>query len=276
MEIYSDIEFKPEVARLPIIIVFFCLAPFQVGLIIASGSSHSVLICSFSLFLMCIFPTIFLSKKGFKLLNKRVESVFYGLLYVFLSIAMFIANFVVVGSNELFDINFIMYSFLVFSMIFGFISGFYFSENSKIINDKKNINIRGNEVELRKVDIFGVLSLRKMPFLRAPLKKMRNAVYIVALFIGTGGAGVGMGIAELLKRSDIISPEVGVHSVLFFSLGMPVLFTFGVLIYSMVAYLLEWRKLIAGIEKEFGGHKIIFNSQKKSYKKIKEILGSKE
>ena len=44
----------------------------------------------------------------------------------------------------------------------------------------------------------------------------------------------------------------------------------------MVAYLLEWRKLIAGIEKEFGEHKIIFNSQKKSYKKIKDILDSRE
>ncbi|WP_244858423.1 hypothetical protein [Vibrio sp. B1FIG11] len=105
---------------------------------------------------------------------------------------------------------------------------------------------------------------------------MRNALYVVVFFIGTGGAGIGMGVAELLKRSDIISPEIGVHSVLFFSLGVPVLFTFGVLIYSMVAYLLEWRKLIAGIEKEFGEHKIIFNSKKNSYKKIREILDSRE
>ena len=140
--------------------------------------------------------------------------------------------------------------------------------------------MRGDEIEARKLDIFSLLSLHRMPFLREPLIKIRNTLYVVAFFIGTGGAGIGigigigigMGIAELLKRSDVISPEVGVHSVLFFSLGMPVLFTFGVLIYSMVAYLLEWRKLIAGIEREFGEHKIIYNFQKKSYKKIREIL----
>ena len=165
-----------------------------------------------------------------------------------------------------------MFILLVLIFLFGFISGAYFSDKGKALNN--SVIVRGNEVEIRKLNIFGVLSLQRMPFLRAPLKKMRNALYVVAFFIGTGGVGIGM--AELLKRSDVISPEVGVYSVLFFSLGMPVLFTFGLLIYSMVAYLIEWRKLIAGIEKEFGGHKIIFNSQKKSYKKIRDILDREE
>ncbi|WP_216602147.1 hypothetical protein [Vibrio pectenicida] len=111
-----------------------------------------------------------------------------------------------------------------------------------------------------------------MPFLRAPLRKLRNITTILAAFIG---AGIGMGIAELLKRSDVLAPDMSVHAVLFFSLGIPVLFTLGVLIYSTMTYLSEWRKLVASIDKEYGEHKIIFNSKKKSYKKIKEIMAEK-
>ncbi|PNQ64009.1 hypothetical protein C1141_10170, partial [Vibrio agarivorans] len=138
------------------------------------------------------------------------------------------------------------------------------------------IIVRGDEIEVRGSDIFGLLSLHRMPFLRKPLKKVRNGLYIASFFIGTSGAGIAMGMAEVLKRSDIVSAEIGIHSVVFFSIGMPVLFTFGMLTYSMVAYFLEWRKLIAGIEKEFGGHKIIYNGRKKPYKKIREILDSQE
>ena len=199
----------------------------------------------------------------------------YTFLYFIFNISMFIINSVIVESKYLFDPNFNMFCFLILSLFLGGVTGYYFSEDTNLPQNR-NVIIRYNEIEIRKIDVLGALSLQKMPFLKAPLKKMRNALYVVVFFIGTGGAGIGMGVAELLKRSDIISPEIGVHSVLFFSLGVPVLFTFGVLIYSMVAYLLEWRKLIAGIEKEFGEHKIIFNSKKNSYKKIREILDSEE
>ncbi len=111
-----------------------------------------------------------------------------------------------------------------------------------------------------------------MPFLRAPLIKVRNTLYILAFFIGTGGVGLSMGIVEILKLSEVISPEVDVYSVLYFILGVPVLFTFGVITYSMMMYLLEWKRLVKSIDSEYGEHKIIFNSKKKSYKKIKEIL----
>ncbi|WP_258075290.1 hypothetical protein [Vibrio hyugaensis] len=194
--------------------------------------------------------------------------------YALLVLTLYVLSSVIVGSNSIFDPVFLMFILLVLIFLFGFISGAYFSEKSKALNN--SVIVRGNEVEIRKLDIFGVLSLQRMPFLRAPLKKIRNTLYVVAFFIGTGGVGIGigigigigMGIAELLKRSDVISPEVGVHSVLFFSLGMPVLFTFGLLIYSMVVYYLEWRKLIAKIEKEFGEHKIIYNFQKNHIRRL--------
>lgn len=273
MEIYSDNELKPEVTKHSIIIVFFCLAPFQVGLLMTACSYHSIIICSLTLLFMCIFPVFSFSPLGIELLKKRIESGFIGLFYICMNLSFFIFNFVVIDSKTLIDVNFIMYTSLMASMLLGFFVGAFFSHKTKFFN-KKYMIIRGNEIELRKVDMFGALSLNRMPFLKAPLIKMRNALYIVAFFIGTGGAGIGMGIAEMLKRSDVISPEISVHSVLFFCLGMPVLFTFGILIYSMVTYLLEWRKLVARIEREYGEHKIIFNSQKKSYKKIREILDS--
>ncbi len=188
---------------------------------------------------------------------------------------MLIMNPIISNSNQLFDTDFIMFSLLILITIIGLGVGSFFS-NKENFHNTAHLVIRGNEIELRKIDILGGLCLQRMPFLRSPLIKVRNALYIVAFFIGTGGAGLAMGIAELLKRSEVVSPEVGVHSVLFFILGMPVLFTFGILVYSMVTYLREWRKLISSIDKEYGEHKIIFNSKKKSYKKIREILDSND
>ncbi|ABU70932.1 hypothetical protein [Vibrio campbellii] len=275
MEVYSDNKINEGAKRFSILIAFFCFAPFQIGNAFSSEYYIPQLFC-WSMFLMtCIVPLYTFSSYGISLINKRVEFGLLGLFYLLFNISMLIMEPVITSSKKIFDINFYMFIILILTYFFGVFFGVFFSNKNKFHN-KNHIVVRGDEIELRKVDVFGALSLQRMPFLRAPLKKMRNALYVVAFFVGTGGAGVGMGIAELLKRSDIISPEVGVHSVLFFSLGMPVLFTFGVLTYSMVAYLFEWRKLIAGIEKEFGGHKIIFNSQKKSYKKIKDILDSRE
>lgn len=275
MEVYSDTEYKPESVRGILVIFSLCFIPFQLGYVFASASLYAKALCgivSITLFLFPLFSYLLPNKRIFR---KRIDMMIYTFLYFIFNISMFIINSVIVESKYLFDPNFNMFCFLILSLFLGGVTGYYFSEDTNLPQNR-NVIIRYNEIEIRKIDVFGALSLQKMPFLKAPLKKMRNALYVVAFFIGTGGAGIGIGIAELLKRSDVISPELGVHSVLFFSLGVPILFTFGVLIYSMVAYLLEWRKLIAGIEKEFGGHKIIFNSQKKSYKKIKEILDSKE
>ncbi|MGF1894525.1 hypothetical protein L4D18_24285 [Vibrio campbellii] len=274
MEIYSDDNYSPENMKFSISGISFIMAMFQLVYTFFDAPYYSKVFCWSSLFIILFFQVYLFTKKGKDFLNKRVEVGVIFPVYALLVLTLYVLSSVIVGSNSIFDPVFLMFIFLVLIFLFGFISGAYFSDKSKAL--KNSVIVRGNEVEIRKLDIFGVLSLQRMPFLRAPLKKMRNALYVVVFFIGTGGAGIGMGGAELLKRSDIISPEIGVHSVLFFSLGVPVLFTFGVLIYSMVAYLLEWRKLIAGIEKEFGEHKIIFNSQKKSYKKIKDILDSRE
>ena len=103
-----------------------------------------------------------------------------------------------------------------------------------------------------------------MPFLKA-IDKTKNALSLLACIVGTGGAGIAMGIAELLTRSDILSPDLDTHSVLFFIFGVPVLFTFGVIVYAMMSYLSEWRKLVASIDKEYGEHKTVL-------KKIKEII----
>lgn len=271
MEIYSDNDINPEAKKLCIIIAFFCFIPFQIGFTLSSEYYLPNLFCWTVLFLTCFITLYFLTSYGARLFTKRIEFIINMLFYNILNISMLIINPVITSSKIAFDTDFYMFTFLVISITTGFFVGAFFSDKTKIFN-KKYMIIRENEIELRKVDMFGALSLNRMPFLRAPLIKMRNALYIVAFFIGTGGAGIGMGIAEMLKRSDVISPEVGVHSVLFFCLGMPVLFTFGILIYSMVTYLFEWRKLVARIEREYGEHKIIFNSQKKSYKKIREIL----
>ncbi|WP_264407862.1 hypothetical protein [Vibrio owensii] len=275
MEVYSDNKINEGAKRFSILIAFFCFAPFQIGNAFSSEYYIPQIFCWSMFLITCIVPLYTFSSFGMSLIKKRVEFGLLGLFYLLFNISMLIMEPVITSSKEIFDINFYMFITLILTFFFGVFFGAFFSNENKFHN-KNYIVVRSNEIELRKVDVFGALSLQKMPFLKAPLKKMRNALYVVAFFIGTGGAGIGIGIAELLKRSDVISPELGVHSVLFFSLGVPILFTFGVLIYSMVAYLLEWRKLIAGIEKEFGGHKIIFNSQKKSYKKIKEILDSKE
>ena len=54
-----------------------------------------------------------------------------------------------------------------------------------------------------------------MPFLRAPLIKFKNIIVLLAALIGTGGAGIGMGIAEMLTRSDIC-PDMSVHRCYFY------------------------------------------------------------
>ena len=186
-------------------------------------------------------------------------------------LTMFILNLIILDSKIFFDPSFYMFIFLIISLVCGVLTGLFFSDKGNLFS-KHNIKIRNSEIELRKLEFFSVLTLKRMPYLRVPLRKLRNIITILAALIGTGGAGIGLGIAEMLKRSDVLAPDMSVHAVLFFSLGIPVLFTFGVLIYSTMTYLSEWRKLVASIDKEYGEHKIIFNSKKKSYKKIKEIM----
>ena len=190
-------------------------------------------------------------------------------------LAMYILNMVMIGSKNYFDLSFYMFIFLLISFILGVLIGSIFSDERKFYNNQ-NIKLRNNEIELRKIDIFGFLTLKRIPFLRTPLIKLRSILYVLGALIGTGGTGVGLGIVEVLKRSDVLVPGADVHATLFFIVGMPVLFTLGVLLYSTVVYLVQWRKLLADIDKEYGEHKIIFNSKKKSYKKIKEIMAESD
>ena len=192
--------------------------------------------------------------------------------YFIIGLTMFMLSSVIVHSRKIFDPIFYMFILLIFSFLLGILTGLLFSDKALLFNNSKYIKIRNNEIEIRKIDLFGILTLKRMPFLRSPLIKFRNIIYILGALIGTGGAGIGLGIAEMLKRSDVLAPDMSVHAVLFFSVGIPLLFVLGILIYSTMTYLFEWRKLVASIDKEYGEHKIIFNSKKKSYKKIKEIM----
>ena len=148
-----------------------------------------------------------------------------------------------------------MFVLLIVSFILGILTGLLFSDKALLFNNGKYVKIRKNEIEIRKIDLFGILTLKRMPFIRAPLIKFRNIITIIAALIGTGGAGIGMGIAEMLKRSDVLAPDMSVHAVLFFSVGIPLLFVLGILIYSTMTYLSEWRKLVANIDKEYGEHR---------------------
>ena len=275
MEIYSDNKLNIGVKRYSLLLLFFCFLPFQIGYAIGSEYYIPKIYCWSMLLITSVVPLGILTKFGINLIQKKLEFGLISLLYVIFQFSVFIIEPVIVRSKDIFDINFYMFSSLIIMNILGVLSGIFFS-NKNNFHNKKYIIVRGDEIEVRGSDIFGLLSLHRMPFLRKPLKKVRNGLYIASFFIGTSGAGIAMGMAEVLKHSDIVSAEIEVHSVVFFSIGMPVLFTFGMLTYSMVAYFLEWRKLIAGIEKEFGEHKIIYNGRKKPYKKIREILDSQE
>ncbi|UTZ34267.1 hypothetical protein HB762_24000 [Vibrio campbellii] len=277
MEIYSDNNLDLSVKRFCILSLFVCFLPFQVAYTIGSEYYISKTYCWAMLLITSSVTLCSFTRFGIDFIQKKLEFGFVFFLSIIFHFSVFIIEPVIVRSKDIFDIHFYMFSSLIAVNIFGVFSGFVFSDRNNF-NNKKNIIVRGNEIEIRASDVFGLISLNRMPFLRKPLKKIRNALVIVGFLIGSSGAGIAMGMAEVLKRSDIISPEVGVHAVGFFSIGMPVLFTFGMLTYSMVAYYLEWRKLIAEIEKDFGEHKIIYNFQKKPYKKIREILdrGDKE
>lgn len=193
MEVYSDNKINEGAKRFSILIAFFCFAPFQIGSAFSSEYYIPQVFCWSMFLITCIVPLYTFSSFGMSLIKKRVEFGLLGLFYLLFNISMLIMEPVITSSKEIFDINFYMFIVLILTCFFGVFLGAFFSNENKF-NNKNYIVVRSNEIELRKVDIFGVLSLRKMPFLRAPLKKMRNAVYIVALFIGTGGAGVGMGI----------------------------------------------------------------------------------
>ncbi len=274
MEVYSDSSFNSGDMKFNILGFSLIIGMFQVAYTFFDSPYYSKTFCWFSLLIITFFILYLHTKKGEYFLSKQVEAISICPIYILITLTMFILSSVIISSKTSFDSPFIMFTFLVLTFVIGLVSGSVFRKKPAAINDRINILVRKNEIEIRKIEFLCVLSLQRMPFLRAPLEKLRNALYIVAFFIGTGGAGIAMGLAELLKRTDVVSPEVGVHSVLFFTLGVPVLFTFGILVYSMVTYLREWRKLISGIDKEYGEHKIIFNTKKKSYKKIREILDS--
>ncbi|MBU2897514.1 hypothetical protein [Vibrio hepatarius] len=271
MEIYSDDDYNPKSKRSAITVISVIIALFQFPYVFLESSFHSLVFCWLSLLLLLFFQIFIYTRFGMNFLKNRVFSQSVVLSYVMIAFIMLILNLVILDSKKFSDPNFYMFIFLIISLVCGILTGLFFSDKGNLFS-KDNIKIRNNEIELRKLEFFSVLTLKRMPFLRAPLRKLQNITTILAAFIGTGGAGIGMGIAEMLKRSDVLAPDMSVHAVLFFSLGIPVLFTFGILMYSTMTYLFEWRKLVASIDKEYGEHKIIFNSKKKSYKKIKEIM----
>ncbi|MYM58701.1 hypothetical protein GTG28_05650 [Vibrio sp. OCN044] len=270
MEIYLD-DYNPKSIRSGITGISVIMALFQFPYVFLESSFHSLVFCWLSLLLLIFFQIFIYTRFGMDFLKKRVFSQAVLLSYIMIVLTMFILNLIILDSKIFFDPSFYMFIFLIISLVCGVLTGLFFSDKRNLFS-KHNIKIRNSEIELRKLEFFSVLTLKRMPFLRAPLRKLRNVITILAALIGTGGAGIGLGIAEVLKRSDVLAPDMSVHAVLFFSLGIPVLFTFGVLIYSTMTYLSEWRKLVASIDKEYGEHKIIFNSKKKSYKKIKEIM----
>ncbi|CAM3884734.1 hypothetical protein VIAQ111709_17370 [Vibrio aquimaris] len=275
MEIYSDNDFKPESLKLGLVLGCMCLLPFQIAFLFSDIFILPKISFIVSSVILISIPIFLFSKLGKKITYKRVEMGMIGINYLLFGLYSLIVNYTFIESKELFDINFNMFIILNASLLMGAATGAFFSDKKFFFESKKNIVLRKNEIELRKIDLLGILTLNKMPFLRKPLTKAKNAIVVLACIVGTGGAGIAMGIAELLTRSDILSPDLDTHSVLFFIFGVPVLFTFGVIIYAMMSYLSEWRKLVASIDKEYGEHKIIFNSKKKSYKKIKEIMAEK-
>ncbi|MCG7491701.1 hypothetical protein MHN79_19670 [Vibrio sp. Of14-4] len=271
VEIYSDDDYNPKSKRSCITIISVIMVLFQFPFVFLESSFYSLFFCWLSLLLLLFFQTFIYTRFGMDFLKNRVLSQSVVLSYVMIILTMIILNMVLLESKIFFDPSFYMFIFLIISLCCGVLTGLFFSDKGNLFS-KDNVKIRKNEIELRKLEFFEILTLKRMPFLRAPLRRLRNITTILAAFIGTGGAGIGMGIAEILKRSDVLTPDINVHAFLFFSLGMPVLFTFGILMYSTMTYLSEWRKLVASIDKEYGEHKIIFNSKKKSYKKIKEIM----
>ena len=272
MEIYSDVEYRPKLLRNGIVMVCLCLIPFQIPYVFGDTAPFTKVLCGITSFMMLLFPTFLFTGIGVKVLNDRIYMFISVCSYLIYSLSMLIISSVLIPSRLLFDSSFYMFLFVVTSFIIGVLTGHFFSDLNYFINKKGNIKIRGNEIELLKVDILGGLSFSKMPFLRKPFIKIKNFLVVLAFLVGTGGAGIAMGIAELLERSEMLSPNLDTHGVLFFIFGVPVLFTFGVIAYALMVYLIQWRKLLASIDKEYGEHKIIFNSKKKSYKKIKEIM----
>ena len=275
MEIYSDDDYNPRIIRSCMVIISVITMLLQLPYIFLDSPYYSLSFSWISVLLIVLFLTFIYTRLGMKFLNKRVLSRVVLISYCMIVLAMYILNMVMIGSKNYFDLSFYMFIFLLISFILGVLIGSIFSDERKFYNNQ-NIKLRNNEIELRKIDIFGFLTLKRIPFLRTPLIKLRSILYVLGALIGTGGTGVGLGIVEVLKRSDVLVPGADVHATLFFIVGMPVLFTLGVLLYSTVVYLVQWRKLLADIDKEYGEHKIIFNSKKKSYKKIKEIMAESD
>ncbi len=165
MEIYSDNEFKPESARFCIVVTFFCIVSFQLGDIFSAHSFYSEYYCIFGLLVMCFFPLFSFSDIGFNFLKSRVERGVILLSYLFLCLTISLLSSVIVKSKNVFDVNFYMFCFLVLSLVMGAGIGAFFSDKNTVFNANENIVIRGNEIELRKIDIFGILSLKKCLFL---------------------------------------------------------------------------------------------------------------
>ncbi|MBU2898016.1 hypothetical protein [Vibrio hepatarius] len=275
MEIYSDDDYKAECIRSDLIITSVIMALFQIAYAFFDSQYYATVFCWLAFLSVIFFQSFLYTRFGIEFLRRRVSSRAILMGYFIIGLTMFMLSSVIVHSKKVFDPIFYMFILLILSLLLGILAGLFFSDKAILFNNSKYVKIRNNEIEIRKIDLFGILTLKRMPFLRAPLIKFRNIISILAVLIGTGGAGIGMGIAEMLKRSDVLAPDMSVHAVLFFSVGIPLLFVLGILIYSTMTYLSEWRKLVASIDKEYGEHVIIYNSKKKSYKKIKEIMAEK-
>ena len=109
----------------------------------------------------------------------------------------------------------------------------------KVFLIKEKHSLEKNEIELKGIDLLGILTLNKMPFLRKPLTKAKNAIVVLACIVGTGGAGLPWASLKLLHvlHSERLNLELIVSYSL---LWCACLFTFGVIVYQWT-YLSEWR-----------------------------------
>lgn len=153
MEIYSDNNLDLKTKKFAILLLFFCFLPFKIAHIIGSEYYIPKIYCWAMLLLTGSVPVCVFTKFGVDLIKRKLEFGLILLLGIIFNISVAIIEPVIIRSKYIFDINFYMFSSLIFMNFLGVLSGVFLV--IKIISIIKNIL----SSEVMKLKLEGQISL---------------------------------------------------------------------------------------------------------------------
>lgn len=161
---------------------------------------------------------------------------------------------------------------ILISLLIGVTLSRYLSIRKDFKDISYKIQIRDSEIELKSMNFWSELSLKKALWLEKPIKSLKYGISYFIILVGGSASGLSLAIVEALKRTELLSSTINTHAFLFFIFGVPVALASGILLYPLLSHLYRWRKLVTEIKQEYGSYTVLLNLDNKPYSELKADL----